>query len=691
MKWRRGVASTSINRMPMLGSKGCWMRKNARLGASCMRTDGARFTRRRSRDGAPYFARALRSCYLLASVQNLERCLWLQYRRNSIWAGPMFRPGTQSRPGVGVLLGPNTNRRGGTSNLSAQGRRSLRRARRMPYRRLRLGDAWWRLELQVGKELVPHSQLDDLILLIHQGMQGWVAVDGAEGSIAQRQCLQNRVQRGERDAWETEQWRAAAAGRVRVSGSGADKSSRWRVALTEMVLRGCRQQQLGKDHCEKGRSAFWARLADLRLLGKVFGALKRTLLEASVKRLAALGELRAADEYVSNLEQADGYAKRRLRKEVEKLQVALGEEAAPENPLGAWLLLRAWLAWRTVLARGGGRSGRRVLHGAGRDRLREGLWQVAFGEQREMHTPRIQLAELRLARVRAWRRWLCLGGWGAFHMTCARIARARRSRLLAAQRDGMRRWAARADGRVWHILSDYEIEERFELAHEGLRSLLTTKQILSAGEWKGLGIHHLRLGHYVRVGQGSTEMLYGPGEVASQHTLSGDAAEDVGEVIVLDIAPRGNTQQKKRRRQEVACSRREVQRRVAMGPVRAGVEADDGGRWAVRGIRAVRRHEGRRGRPLDVLVEWEGEDSDGDLWEESWVSVTELTPDLRAEARKLESDLFGPRLGPTVSRRAERRAAAAQRQERERDAQQWRARLRDRAPSGPGSVRSSTD
>ena len=31
------------------------------------------------------------------------------------------------------------------------------------------------------------------------------------------------------------------------------------------------------------------------------------------------------------------------------------------------------------------------------------------------------------------------------------------------------------------------------------------------------------------------------------------------------------------------------------------------GQWVVRGIRAVRRHEGRRGRPLDVLVEWEGE------------------------------------------------------------------------------------
>ena len=186
-------------------------------------------------------------------------------------------------------------------------------------------------------------------------------------------------------------------------------------------------------------------------------------------------------------------------------------------------------------------------------------------------------------------------------------------------------------------------------------------------------------------------MFYGPGEIASQHTLSGEAAEDVGDVIVLEIAPRWGAQQRKRRRQEVAGSRRGVQRRIAMGPVRAGVEADDRGRWAVRGIMAVRRHEGRRGRPLDVLVEWEGEDSDGDLWEESWVSVTELTPDLRAEARQLEIELFGPRrttaaearrrADAPASRRADRRATAAQRQERERDAQQWRARLRDRAPT----------
>ena len=59
--------------------------------------------------------------------------------------------------------------------------------------------------------------------------------------------------------------------------------------------------------------------------------------------------------------------------------------------------------------------------------------------------------------------------------------------------------------------------------------------------------------------------------------------------------------------------------------------------------------------------------------------------DLRAEARQLEMELFGPRPGSSVSHRADRRASTVQRQERERDAQQWRARLRDRAPIGPGS------
>ena len=79
--------------------------------------------------------------------------------------------------------------------------------------------------------------------------------------------------------------------------------------MTEMVLRGCCQQQLGmKEHCEGKRGALWARLADLKLLGRTFGALRSTLLEASVRRLAALRELREAYNDVGGLERTDGYA-----------------------------------------------------------------------------------------------------------------------------------------------------------------------------------------------------------------------------------------------------------------------------------------------------------------------------------------------------------------------------------------------
>jgi ribonuclease HI len=534
---------------------------------------------------------------------------------------------------------------------------------------------------QVGKELVPHSQLDDLILLIHQGLQGWVAADGAAGSLAQRQYVQNCIQRGARDAWETEHWRAAAAGMIRISGSRADSNGQWRLALTEMVVRGCRQQQLGKEHCKAGREAFWARVRNLRLLGKIFHAMLRTTRLATVRRRAALRQLRLARDYVANLEGLDGYSRRRLRTAVQEQQAEIQEEQAANGP-GEWLMLRVWLAWRLVLARGRGKSGRCVLHGSGRAHLREHLLRAALGDTRELRTTGVRIAELCIAQKHAWRRWLSLGGWWSLHLCNLRLARAKQGRALAAQREGMRRWAKRADGRCWQLLTTQEVEERFELIHEGLRTLLATKQILSACEWRKLGINNLRVGHYVRVGQEPTEVFYGPAEVASQHTLSGRAGEDVGEVMEIEIAPRWDPQRGKRRRQDVLRGRREVRQRIAMGPVRDGTEADDGGRWAVRCIRAVRRHEGRRGRPLDVLVEWEGEDSDGDLWEESWVSVTHLTADLRAEARKLEAELFGPRATQAghTSRRANHRDEARWRQEREREAQQWRARLRDRAP-----------
>jgi len=525
--------------------------------------------------------------------------------------------------------------------------------------------------LQKGRELVPHSQLDDLILLIHQGLKGWEAEDGATGSAAQQQSLRNRIQRGMTEAWETELLRAGAAGAIRISGSGADVSGRWRLALTEMVLSGCQLQKLGKEHCAEMRKAFWGRLGDLRLLGKIFAAWSRALLHTTVRRAVALRELRLAREFVTRVTTGE---RRRLRKEVATRLAAVDEEMASNAP-SEWLRLRAWVAWRMALAQGLGRSGRCIVHGAVRDSLCEQLLEASTGRRQEISRVREGLTTLRASHKFAWRRWLRTGGWAAFDLCLRKEEKIRRNRALAAQRDGMRRWARRADGTRWLILTEAETEERFEFRHERLRALLEFKQVLSDGEWKALGIHNLRLGHFIRVGQ----LFYGPEEAPSCHTLSGQEAMDLGEPVRIEIEPRGDPQRMKRRRQEVLRSRREVRQRVAMGPVVAGQEADDGGRWAVRRIMAVRRHEGRRGRPLDVLVEWEGEDSDGDLWEESWVSVTYLSKDLRDEARQLESELFGTRGAQVPSRRAAQRDGARQRQERERETMQWSSRLRERA------------
>ena len=525
--------------------------------------------------------------------------------------------------------------------------------------------------LQKGRELVPHSQLDDLILLIHQGLQGWEAEAGAAGSLAQRQSLRARIQRGRAEAWETEGMRAGAAGAVRISGSGADASGRWRLALTEMVLSGCQLQKLGKEHCAEDKRAFWERIGDLRLLGKTFTAWSRVLLHTTALRVAALRELRVAKESVMRVTIG---ARRRLHKEVARRLAAVYDEQATEAA-GEWLRLRAWVAWRLVLARGLGRSSRQIWHGPDRDQLCEQLLEASTGRQQVISRARDDLAALLRKQKFAWRRWLRAGGWAAFNLDLGKAARLRRNRALMAQREGMRRWACIADGTTWCILTEAETEERFELRHDGLRDLLATKQVLSKGEWQALGIHGLRVGHFVRVGQ----CFYGPVQAPSSHTLSGQEATDVGEVVQIEIEPRWNPQRAKRRRHEVRDARRDVRQRIAMGPVIAGQEADDGGRWAVRRVMAVRRHEGRRGRPLDVLVEWEGEDSDGDLWEESWVSVTYLSKDLREEARKLESELFGPRRMPAPSRRAARREEVRRRQERERSIQQWSSRLRDRA------------
>ena len=152
--------------------------------------------------------------------------------------------------------------------------------------------------------------------------------------------------------------------------------------------------------------------------------------------------------------------------------------------------------------------------------------------------------------------------------------------------------------------------------------------------------------------------------VASQ-TLCGQA--------VIEMGP--TAREKEAARSPRAAGERSG-RGSAMGPVVAGMEADrrgGGGRYGAFG-----RHEGRRGRLLDVLVEWEGENSDGDLWDRTWRSHgsaghvayrndqmfgSYLSADLRAaDARKLlaEGLYLGPRPGSRVAgagcerRRAER-------------------------------------
>ena len=74
--------------------------------------------------------------------------------------------------------------------------------------------------------------------------------------------------------------------------------------------------------------------------------------------------------------------RRRLRKAVERRLAATHDERTDNAP-GEWLRLRAWVAWRLVLARGLGRSGRRIIHGRGRDQLREQLLEAATGRQEE--------------------------------------------------------------------------------------------------------------------------------------------------------------------------------------------------------------------------------------------------------------------------------------------------------------------
>ena len=70
--------------------------------------------------------------------------------------------------------------------------------------------------------------------------------------------------------------------------------------------------------------------------------------------------------------------------------------------------------------------------------------------------------------------------------------------------------------------------------------------------------------------------------------------------------------------------------------VQAGLEADRFGFWAVDRLVAARKPAGGRGRQLEVLVRWQGCESVWrEAWPETWLSITMLKPDLKAQARAM--------------------------------------------------------
>ena len=165
--------------------------------------------------------------------------------------------------------------------------------------------------------------------------------------------------------------------------------------------------------------------------------------------------------------------------------------------------------------------------------------------------------------------------------------------------------------------------------------------------------------------------------------MSGAAAVRIPleERVILDIQPRGGSTgaaAKAAARKSKRREWRERMKRVAMRAVEDGEEPDDGERWAVDELMDVERPTRRTGRQLSLLIKWRRTTGD---WDNSWVDITRVSKDLRAEARRMELLKYGARLA-TTGGTATRRLSTAQRQERERAAQQARERLRDRNVRG---------
>ena len=513
-----------------------------------------------------------------------------------------------------------------------------------------------------------HSQLNDLIVLLHQGLGGWEAEDGAASSVANQGYIRERARRGEIDGWLR-----AAAGVFDRTGNQVDNASKFRMAITDVVVAGCELQRAGKEQCRKQANAFGNHLRNFNLLNAVvkeWAAVQRT---AGVRRTADLRDIRLASRFVRQHGVLNGYGRRKLVTATAKMVQDVEETVDVDAP-AEWLLMRVWLAWRLALARGQGRSTKVVVHGGGAEPVRELLWLSATGQAQSFVMQPEADHNLWLKAVATWRKWLRVGGMAAYAAQLRKRERARAVAIVNAQREGMRRWARLADGTKWHVLTEEETEERIELVHDELSSALSKAQTLSRAEWKEMNIRGLRVGHFVR-DQGG--FFYAPGEVASNNTLSGNAVTDQGQQVEIEIEPRRGPSQNKARRKAVLKERRERRRRVVMRAVHDGLEPDDSGRWAIQRILQVERPAtSRRGRPLQVLVQWVGDDEDGNPWQDSWVGITRLTADQRAEARRLEKARYAPEDAGKSARKevvARRRA-----QPQDEDKKQWEVRLRNR-------------
>lgn len=189
-------------------------------------------------------------------------------------------------------------------------------------------------------------------------------------------------------------------------------------------------------------------------------------------------------------------------------------------------------------------------------------------------------------------------------------------------------------------------------------------RILSA-TWRKLkdGLRGLRCEHYVEVGG----LCYVPQVVEKPHSMSGNPLAPVGQHLSIVIGKRGTRAATARRAR--AKKRRMEARQELMLEALAGDEEDDLGRWAVSEVLDVRRPARRRGRALEVQVRWEGD------WDDSWISVTLLTADMRKVSRSVEARKYAHVGVPPQA--AQRRAATRERQGAQRAIAVARARGRN--------------